>query len=478
MIYKLATSAEKEVEKLLRVLLPGTIFANKTYAVGGFTRDEILGVESKDLDIVVEMKDGAEKLTKFLHDKLNPFITQPHQMGAGYPIWQITFKDDIIYNRDIFHTNGAIIEFADTMKETFPDKNSRQRKTEFGSLKEDIERRDFVVNMLLKDLSTGEFVDLVGTSISDIKQGILRGNPNVDLNKIFCDDPIRMVRCLRFSAKYNWQVPFSILKIIKKNAQRIEIVSAERIMGELEKLMKIGKLHKAIKMMKVVGLLKYILPEVQVMIGVEQPLKHHAEGDTFRHTLLVLQNAPKTIEGQLAALLHDVGKPQSQQILEDGIHFYGHEEISADIAEAILYRLKFDRKTIEHVITLVKNHMRVHDLYDASDKALRKFIRDIGDEMIDALLDLGEADALGSLPVENRVPELRKRIKEIREAPVKIERKPILNGNEIMELLNVKPGPILKEVTTYLFDLQDEYAAAGKFLEKEKAKMKVLEKFK
>lgn len=330
---------------------------------------------------------------------------------------------------------------------------------------------------LLKDLTSGEFVDLTGTSISDIQKGILRGNPNVDLNKIFMDDPLRMIRLCRFQAKYNWQVPLSVLKIVKKNAGRIKIVSSERIMGELTKLMKIGKLHKAIKMMKVVGLLQYILPEVQEMIGVEQPIKHHMEGDCFQHTLAVLRNAPPTIEGQLAALLHDVGKPKSQQILEDGIHFYGHEEISAGITETILYRLKFDKKTIDNVVTLVKNHMRVHDLPDASDKALRKFIRDIGDEMVDALLDLGEADALGSIPVDNRVPELRERIRKIKEAPIKVDRKPILNGNEIMELLNVKPGPILRRVSEFLFDLQDEYASAGKNLEKEDAKQKVLDKF-
>lgn len=115
---KIASSSETEVERLLKILLPGTIFANKVHAVGGYNRDSILGIESKDLDIVVEMENGAEKLTKFISDMFYPSVTKPHQMGAGYPIWQITFKEDIVHDGVEYKTKGAIIEFADTMKES------------------------------------------------------------------------------------------------------------------------------------------------------------------------------------------------------------------------------------------------------------------------------------------------------------------------------------------------------------------------
>lgn len=473
----ISSSAEKEVERFLKVLLQNTIFKNKTFAVGGYVRDEYMGLEAKDLDIVVEMKDGAKKLTQYIYDEVNDSekISTPRQMGANYPIWQITFKDSIFYKNEMYNTRGAIIEFADTMKESFPNEESRQRVTEYGTLEQDIERRDFLTNMLLKDLTTSEIIDLTGSSKHDIQKGILRGHPKVSLDTIFANDPLRMIRLIRFQAKYDWQIPLSVLKTVKRNAKRIEIVSSERIMGELQKLMAIGKLYKAIKLMKIVGLLKYVIPEVEVMKDVIQDKKHHGEGDVLKHTLLVLKNAPKTVEGQLAALLHDVGKAKTQQILEDKIQFLGHEEVGAEMAEAILYRLKFDKVTIDKVVKLVREHMRPHSLENAGQKAFRKLIRDMGDELTDALLDLAEADSLGSYPVENVIPNLREEIDRIRKAPVKMEKKPVLNGQEIMDLLHVKSGPKIGEISKFLLDLQDEYAERNEILTKEIAKEKVLE---
>lgn len=473
----IATSAEKEVERLLKPMLEGTVYKGKTFAVGGYIRDEILGKESKDLDIVVEMKDGAEKLTKYIYQELRQpdKVSTPRQLGAGYPIWQLAFKGDVEYKGEEYKTTGAEIEFADTMKESFPDENSRQRKTEPGTLQDDIERRDFTSNMLLKDLSNGEIIDLTGVSKNDIEKGIIRGHPNVSLDIIFSNDPLRMIRCIRFAVKYDWDVPLSVLKTVKRNAQRIEIVSSERIMGELEKVMVLGKLDKAVKLMKITGLLKYVLPEIDALHGVVQGKDRHAEGDVFRHTLLVLKNAPKTIEGQLAALLHDVGKPKTQEIVENTVHFYGHDEVGAEMAEAILYRLKFDKKTIDKVVKLVREHMRPHSLEGASSKALRKLVRDIGEELTDALLDLAEADSLGSYPIENVIPELREEIKRIKESPIQVKKQPVLNGQEIMEVLNIKAGPKVGEVGKYLLELADEFASEGKELTKEIAINKLKE---
>lgn len=172
----IASEAEKAVEKFLLALLPETEYAGKTKAIGGYVRDEYLSqimndpsIEAKDLDILVEIKDGAKKLTHYIYDifnkpslwdKIKKFlefddpkkspVSKPRQMGKDYPIWQITFKQDINYKNHAYHTKGAIIEFADTMKESYPDPLSRQRKVEPGTLKEDIARRDFTVNMLIK----------------------------------------------------------------------------------------------------------------------------------------------------------------------------------------------------------------------------------------------------------------------------------------------------------------------------------------
>lgn len=478
---KIAINAEKEVEKLLLKILKGTKFDHHAFAVGGYPRDQYMGLDAKDLDIVVDLKDGAENLSKFVYLMFTKQISLPRQMGKGYPIWQITFKDDIEYDSVVYKTNGAIIEFAETMKESFPDESSRQRETEFGTIQEDLERRDFTTNMLLKDLSTGEFLDLTGTSKNDIDKGILRGHPNVDLNKIFSDDSLRMLRLVRFFCKYNWSIPKSVLKIVKNNAQRIEIISAERIMGELTKVMKMGKLNKAIKLMKITGLLKHVLPEIQALIAVEQPKEFHAEGDCYRHTLEVLKNAPATIEGALAALLHDVGKPSTQEIIDNTIHFYGHEKVGAEMSEAILKRLKFDTDTINKVKKIIENHMRPFTLVNAEDKAIRKFIREMGNELEDVLLQ-AEADEKGSIPNRNEMSIVKDKIERIKNAPVKIESKPILNGNELMELFgitkkDVSKLPMIGKASKFLFDLQDEYASKNEVLTKEIAMEEVLKQF-
>jgi len=484
--YIQSSQSEEEVERFLKAFLPGTPYANKTHAVGGYVRDQYLrflkndpNIEAKDLDIVVDMKDGAEKLTHYIYEQLEEkeSVSQPRQLGKGYPIWQITFKEDIKYKGETYKTKGAVVEFADTMKESYPDPESRQRKTEPGTLKEDIERRDLTINMLLKDLTTGEFEDLTGVSKEDIEKGILRGHPQVSLDKILKEDPLRLIRICRFQAKYDWDIPMSVLRAMKRNAERITIVSSERIMGELEKIMKIGKLSRAIKLMSATGLLKHILPEVEALKGVKQREDYHSEGDAYRHTLMVLKNAPPGVENQIAALLHDIGKPATTKMIENQISSKGHEEVGAEIAEAIMKRLKFDNDATSRVKKIVRNHMRPHQLGRASGpKALRKFIREVGDELIESILNLARADELGKIPATNDIPDLKKRIEEIKNK-AEIKKEPVLNGTEIMELLGIPTGPEVGRAKKILIELEDDYAEKGKTLTKDDARQELVKEF-
>lgn len=475
----LSKTAESEAEKFLMSLIPKTRFRSRVFTVGGYVRDEYLGEEAKDLDIVVEQKDGAKKLTKWLYKEFPNEIHRPLQMGAHYPIWQITFTDDIVYKGEKYLTKGAVIEFADSMGESFPDSNSRQRQVEPGvSIDKDIERRDFTVNMLLKDLSTGEIKDLTGTSKNDIEKGILRGHPKVSLDKIFSDDPLRMLRLIRFQAKYGWDIPLSVLKTVKRNARRIKIVSAERIIEELKKVMKLGKLSKALRLMKMTGLLKYVMPEVDALKGVLQDERHHQEGDVWKHTLMVLDKAKPTIEGQLAALLHDIGKPAVRKEMDyQGkriVRFLGHEKEGSEIAESILRRLKLDRNTINRVRRIVENHMRPHMLSEKpSKKAIRKFVREVGSDLVDDVLDMAEADELGKLPPSKAVPELRKKIQEVLNEPEATRTKPVLDGREIMDILDIKAGPLVGSVSKFLMELQDE----NPNITKNEAKEAILEEY-
>jgi len=479
-----ASAAEREVEKLFKELLPGTPFANKIHAVGGYVRDEYIkklkddpSIDPKDLDVVVEMDGGSKKLTHFIKDKFGDAISTPVQMGT-YPIWQITFKDNLEYKKKTYKTKSAIIEVADTMEEEFPEEQSRQRKVKYAPLKKDIERRDFTTNMLLKDLTTGEIKDLTGMAKKDVEKGILRHIDTVMLDKRFKEDPLRLMRLIRFAAVKEWDIPKHVLRIAKNNADRIKIVPTERITEELKKTMKTGKLKQAIRLMATIGIRKYILPEIDALMGVTQGEKYHQEGDVYKHTLKVLENAKPGVENQMAALLHDIGKPETQQVLPDKTTFYEHQHAGAEIARAIMKRLKFDKKTTDKVVTLVKRHMDPLRKQKAQNKTLRKYIREVGDDMIDSILDLARADELGRLPPKNEIPDLMKRIEEIRQAPVKIQEKSILDGNEIMKLLNLEKGPKVGDAKKLLLKIQDEYASKNKKLTKPEAREELLKRFK
>jgi poly(A) polymerase len=478
-VYRLASTSEQEVEQLLLSVLPGSPFTGRAFAVGGYVRDEVMGLQSKDLDIVVEMPGGAEKFATYLHQQFPNETSNPYQIGKGYPIWHLAFKSNVQLGGKTYATEGAELDFADSQKEAFPDPESRQRVTQFGSLEEDTIRRDFTVNMLMKDLTTGKIVDPTGTGIDDVKRGVLRLHPEVNPDRPFSDDPLRMLRLIRFMAKYNWKADPAAIEAVKRNAHRIEIVSGERIMEELSKIMRLGKLAQAVRFMADTGLLKYVMPEVEALRGVKQSPQHHSEGDVFEHTMLVLEKAAPTISAQLSALLHDAGKPRTQKFLEDKIQFLGHEQVSGEIAEAMLRRLKFDLDTIKKVRRLVENHMRAHTSAEWGPAAVRKFIREIGEDVEDVLA-LTEIDALSSLgpgmvSKHNPIPELRERIKQTLEIPV--SKKPILSGGEIMQTLGIKPGKEVGVATKWLQDKADELAAQNQVLTPEMAKQLLLEQF-
>jgi len=501
-----ASNAEQEAEKLLRKILPDSPYSGIVHAVGGYVRDELLSqmypdkaTPSKDLDAVVEMKGGAKKVTHYLHSLLKnsegkPATHSPHELGAGYPIWSLSFlkgeEGNAKIGDTVFFTSGAELELADTQKEAFPDPESRQRVTTHGTLEEDVKRRDFTVNMLLKDLTTGEIKDVTGVSKKDLKAGVLKGHPDVDLNQIFSDDPLRMIRLVRFKAKYDWSIPQDVKEIVKNNAHRLNIVSSERIREELIKIISYGKLKEAINLMKEVGFdkvdageelnaISFLLDKLKTM-DISHDSKHHIDTEDKKddkvidHTLNVIDEAQNTIEAQLAALLHDIGKPESRTVSEEGkVKFLKHEEAGLQIAEDILRKFKFQSKTISKVLFLIENHMRPHSLENASDKALRKFIRDMGDNL-DDVLDLAKADSEGKNPSSPYIDKLRIRINKLQNAVIAPTTKAVINGKEVMDLLNIKPGPEIGKINDFVLDMQDENPE----LTKDEAKKAILDKFK
>jgi poly(A) polymerase len=268
-----------------------------------------------------------------------------------------------------------------------------------------------------------------------------------------------------------------MMEAVRRNAFRIDIVSRERIMEELRKIMLVGKLKDAVIFMDETDLLLRIFPEISELKNIQQDERHHPEGDVFSHTLLVLENAKPTVEAQMAALLHDVGKLDTQEIDEKGIHFYGHDDSGAKKAREILKRLRFDNEAINTISDMIELHMRPHRMDVSSSKAIRKFIRDAGDNL-ENVLDLAEADQLGREGISKAdIPDLRERIRTMKISTPAVTDKTVLTGEEIMELLGISAGRKVGEVKKFLIDMQDDYAINGNELSKEDARSAVLDRF-
>lgn len=244
------TNPEKEISKLLSALFLKTNseFKNKVFSVGGFVRDQILNIESNDLDLVVEISGGAEKFATFLNSQFKNETTTAFQKGLGYPIWFLKFKTDVVYNEQIFKTENGSLDIADSQKECFPDPTTRQRITTFGNLTEDIQRRDFTINMLAENLTTHEILDLSGSGLNDLKSGLIKTHPQTHPDQVFSDDPLRMIRAIRFATKYNFKIESTILDSIARNKSRLQILSSERIWDEFKKIIQNGTFKQALEL--------------------------------------------------------------------------------------------------------------------------------------------------------------------------------------------------------------------------------------
>jgi poly(A) polymerase len=440
----ISLSPEKQTEQLISQLIKDSPFKGRVFSVGGFVRDDLLGLKSKDLDLVVSEDGGSANLGSFIHSSFSDETSQAYQMGESYPIWRLAFKKDITFNGTEYRTAGVEIDIADTQKESFPDTGSRQRVSIFGTIDEDVQRRDFTCNMLLRDLTTGELLDKTGTSIHDIKNGILRGHPDISLTKIFSDDPLRMIRLIRFQAKYNWKVPFHVIKSVKENAHRLDIVSMERIREELFKMIDTGRFHKSLKFMKVTNVLKSILPEIDRL-----------DKQKFKKALFLTQKAKPDVVDQVSALLHGI---EPTEFIKD----------KKSVTNLILKKLKLETTTAIEVKKILELQPQVVTFdKEPSIQKLRSYLRECGPEL-SHILDLAEASLLFSNPGKPTfISELKQKIDKTLLIPIRT--KPILNGEEVMDLLKVTPGPVMTKINSFLIKLDDEFAAENKILTKEDA---------
>ena len=259
--------------RIINVINMHEQFKNHVYIVGGYVRDFVMNIEPKDLDLVIDIPKGNIAFANAIKNTYPDITTNPIKLGA-YPIRQIQFTDV-----------NETIEIADTMTETFPDKFSRQRDVIFASIEKDIERRDFTINSLLFDLTSNKIVDLAN-GINDIKHKIIRCNSNVNPEEIFSADPLRILRGIRFSVKYGFNIEEKTFNAMKNAGERINILSNERIYSELKNICKVKKgLKNAVILMDKLDILKYIFPEVDHLKTIYQAPDSrliHLEGSKYK----------------------------------------------------------------------------------------------------------------------------------------------------------------------------------------------------
>ena len=408
-----------------------TAFENNTFIAGGFVRDKVMGKESNDLDIVVALPNGGITLAQLLYEK---------GMSSRPVIFQRFGTAQVIIS-------GYKIEFVMTRKESYHDK-SRKPDVAHGTITEDIYRRDFTINSLIMDVMNDDIQDITGKGIADINNKIVRATSNPDI--IFAEDPLRMLRAVRFAVQLDFSIENETMSGIIRNAQMLKHISRERIRDELIKILLSPAPADGIRMLVHYGIIQYVIPELVILDGAQQN-KYH-DKDMLEHTLHVLQNTPDNIVIRLSALLHDIAKPQTRTQDKKGVHFYRHEIAGAKRARKILNDLKFPKETIDKVSKLVKNHMRLksfgNKLEELSDVAVRRLIFQMDSEL-KPLLSLIHADNISHAKtycLPNQISNLKLRIasnlKKINGKKLPVTGKDIMLHFEISEGQNV--GKILK----------------------------------
>jgi len=350
-----------------------------------------------------------------------------HTLGDDHTIEVATFRSDLSYS-DGRHPDAVRFSL---------------------DLREDVARRDFTINGMMLDPISGEVLDFVGGR-KDLEAGIIRaiGDPE----RRFAEDKLRMLRAVRFAARFGYEIEPATQAAILRHAHEIQLVSRERVRDELTRMLTEGHARPAFLLLDETGLLKEVLPEVSAMKGVEQPPEFHPEGDVFVHTLLLLENLPQPCPPTLAwgALLHDVGKPATFRVAPDRIRFDNHVDVGVKIAEDICARLRFSNDDTRQVLALVDNHMRFSHATRMSQSTLRKFMRLPG---FDQHLALHRADSLashGNLATYEFV-----RQKFFATPPQQMRPAPLITGDDLIAA-GYSPGPRFREILEAVEDAQLE----------------------
>ena len=424
--------------------------------VGGSVRDVLLGRRSTDVDFATSAHpDDTEALLK-------KWTSATWDMGRDFGT--------------IGGRKGDLVAEITTYRADEYDGATRKPVVAFGdSLEGDLARRDFTINAMALRVPSGEFVDPYG-GLDDIAGGLLRTPIDADVS--FGDDPLRMMRAARFASQLSFDIEPATFAAMARLAERIDIVSAERVRDELTKLLLGVNVREGLRVLVESGLAERVLPELPALkLEIDE---HHHHKDVYEHTLTVVEQAidlETDDEGavpspdlvlRLAALLHDIGKPPTRRLEPGGgVSFHHHEVVGAKMAGRRLKALKFDKETIKAVTLLVELHLRFHGYGEArwSDSAVRRYVTDAG-EQLERLHRLTRAD----VTTRNRrkaerlafaYDDLEARIAHLREQEEIDAIRPDLDGTQIMEILGIKPGREVGEAYRHMLDLRMEHGPLG-----------------
>jgi putative nucleotidyltransferase with HDIG domain len=434
-----------------------------SFAIGGYVRDHFLQRNSKDIDIVTLGK-GIDLATK-VHQALGE---ESHlSVFRTFGTAQVKYRD-------------LEIEFVGARKESY-NQNSRKPVVENGSLEDDQNRRDFTINALAigtSDNNFGQLLDPFG-GMEDLNNKILRTPLDPDIT--YSDDPLRMMRAIRFASQLNFTIEEKSLQAISKNKERISIVSKERISDELNKIIASAKPSLGFKLLFDAGLLHLIFPEMVKLHGTET-IKGLSHKDNFYHTLEVLDNTANKSDNlwlRWAAILHDIAKPATKRFEEGtGFTFHGHEDKGARMVPKIFTNLKLPlNEKMKYVQKLVQLHLRpiVLAKTEVTDSAVRRLLFEAGED-IDDLMLLCESDITTKNP--NKVKRYLSNFEIVRQKLIEIEQKdhirnwqPPISGEEIMKLYNLPPsrevGVLKNALKDAILDglVENSYESAKAFLD-------------
>ena len=439
-----------QIRECLRQLIKGTPFENKVFFVGGCCRDDLMNLEIKDIDMAVNLPSGGIRLAEWLKEQ-----GKTTHGTVVYPAYQTA----------MFHLKAFPddeLEAVQTRNEKYNDHGCRNPETAFGTIQEDCLRRDLTINALYQNVSTGEFLDITGQGMDDIRNHVIRTPADPDIT--YDDDPLRILRCIRFASRYGWDIEKDTWEGMVRNAYRLVIITKERVRDELCKMLSGPHPVMAMEMLRKSGAMHEVLPEMEPSFSMTQN-KYHS-GTVWEHTIQVLGNVAEksgSLVLRIAALLHDIGKTATREEGDGGsVHFLKHDIIGTDIARKVMNRLKFPNADTKDVAFLILHHMDCKKwgpkAEHMKDKRLRKLQHTCGTEQrFHDLMTLMHADNMAHAEghcMPGLVPAILQRTEEMLEdGTAMFGFKPWMNGNEVMQLKGIRPGKEVRECLDYLLKL-------------------------